>query len=54
VTETAQTESPVPPYNSYEGGGQGRIQSRMCVISRGKVSLLDRCQTQIFLAVTGL
>ena len=28
--------------------------SRTCVISRGKVSLLDRCQTQIFLAVTGL
>jgi len=28
--------------------------SRTRVISRGKVSLLDRCQTQIFLAVTGL
>jgi len=28
--------------------------SRTCVISRGKVSLLDRCQTQISLAVTGL
>ena len=28
--------------------------SRTCVISRGKVSLLDRCQTLIFLAVTGL
>ena len=28
--------------------------SRTCVISRGKVSFLDRYQTQIFLAVTGL
>ena len=27
--------------------------SRTSVIFRGKVSLLDRCQTQIFLAVTG-
>jgi len=27
---------------------------RTCVISRGKQSLLDRYQTQIFLAVTGL
>jgi len=28
--------------------------SRPCVNSKGKVSLLDRYQTQIFLAVTGL
>jgi len=28
--------------------------SRMCVISRGKVSFLNRYPTQIFLAVTGL
>ena len=31
-----------------------RLSSRTCVISRGKVSLLDRYQTQILLAVTGL
>ena len=35
-------------------GSLWHTSSLTCVISRGKVSLLDRSQTQIFLAVTGL
>jgi len=38
----------------YRVASLWHTSSRTCVISRGKVSLLDRCQTQIFLAVTGL
>ena len=38
----------------YCEGSLWHTSSRTCVITRGKVSLLDRCQTLIFLAVTGL
>ena len=52
--ETAQRVENIQPLCLNRVASLWHSSSRTCVISRGKVSFLDRCQTQIFLAVTGL